>query len=355
MLSTVGGLALAGGLIAGSGLTAVAGGLALAGSMGLSAWRNRGVLSGPEKGQAGLENLPREEWWRLIINPKDFGKAERASGRDDRLKGPGDYYGFYDEDDEPKGKPSHEFRESMTHALESELLFSGGNLGRRVDYDEYVRMHDLVTGRYQSGAERERGTRDSMRRASSVETATGFPIEDWTPKIENESELKGRRRFDIAEDLEQETINGVPLVQRWKGGKVEPNTSVTFFVPEDEQIRVNYSAQQGKRHVTSILDRYYGEVGKAKDDDAKLSAIVRAVRALHITHPFRDANGRLHGQILLNKFLLEQGFSPAILPEPGLGAFGGVFSVPQLVAGVKEGMANFRERAQKPREGKKAL
>jgi prophage maintenance system killer protein len=64
------------------------------------------------------------------------------------------------------------------------------------------------------------------------------------------------------------------------------------------------------------------------------------IRALHVTHPFKDANGRLHGQILLNRFLLEQGFDITILPEQGLGVFGGAYSIDELTDMVRRGFTS---------------
>lgn len=312
-----------------------AGGLAYALSQ-----RNRGLARRP--GQRDVADLPEDQLWRMFINPKDFREAEES-------KDPG---GLYDSQKSPG------FQQSMLRALREELTFSGGHLGRRVDFAEYTRLHDLVTERLQEGTLGEQDTRATARGLSAGENTyvsgnrtytdrddpstiprdaqwlppVNFPINDWN-----------RDDTPLADDLLHESIGGTPMV-----GKGPLNSSVVKAA--GGRIDVNYGADQGPVLTQQIFDRYYREVDAARTPDDKLRAIVKAVRAVHVTHAFRDANGRLNVNILLNKFLLEQGFDPTILPREGLGIFGGGFSVDDLAEAVRQGSTAFRKLAESKKE-----
>jgi hypothetical protein len=297
-----------------------------------SYWGGSGV--GRRQGQSGIEDLPKEELWRMYINPKDFSTAEES-------KDPGSYY---DNDKSPG------FKQGMLRALQEELSF-GSNLGRKVDFKEYTRLHDLVSEGLKSGLMGENDTRETTRGLSAGETlymangtiytesdalklpttisvvplpVVNFPINDW-----NKDDSR------LANDLLDETIDGLPMVGKGKLGSSVVTTG-------EGRINVNYSLNQGPVITQKVFDRYYREVSKARTRKEKLHAIVKAVRAVHVTHVFRDANGRLNVNILLNKFLLEQGFDPTVLPAEGLGMFGGGFGIDALVDAVEKGSKVFR-------------
>jgi hypothetical protein len=312
---------------------AVGGGLAYAYSQSGSGLRRR-------PGQLDVNDIPRDQLWRMYLNPMDHRQAEES-------KDPG---GLYDRQKSPG------FQQGMSRAVLDELTFSGGHLGRRVDFAEYTRLHDLVSSGLRSGMMGEMDTRETTRGLSSGEelflgddgrtysqsnpppssvniTAplppVSFPINDWS-----------RDPTPLAPDLLLETIGGTPMV-----GNGALNSSA---VKQDGggRLTVNYGIDRGPVLTQQILDRYYQEVDAADTRAGKLRAIVKAIRAIHVTHAFRDANGRLNVQILLNKFLLEQGFDPTILPEQGLGIFGGGFTVDQLALAVSEGSTRFRGLAE---------
>ncbi|CAN5603865.1 hypothetical protein BH10PSE14_BH10PSE14_07670 [soil metagenome] len=231
--------------------------------------------------------------WIFYINPKDFAEAVE-------LHEPGLMY----DKQQSKG-----YQASMVKALQEELF--GATLGGRVDYAEYERLHNVVTSKLEADVTEHSTSLESMRTRSSFEHTVEFPINDWD-----------RKPTDPAEDLRGETVGGLPMVtpldvkapsneQAEKRGK----PSVTMYDAEGGALIVRYSEEQGIAIVEKILDRYYNEIAAAKDtesvkekEDIKLTAIVKVIRALHVTHPFKDANGRLHVQLLLNRFLLEQGF-----------------------------------------------
>ena len=271
--------------------------------------------------------------WKLYINPKDFGEAVK-------LNDPGLMY----DQDKSKG-----YQASMLKALQEELF--DAELGGRIDYAEYERLHDKVTAKLKSNGVNFTTELKSIRTRSSVDPdiATSFPINDW----------QDGTATPPAEDLRSETINGLPMVRDFadvanlrndkERQQQDPKPSVTAFFPEenDGTFRVRYVAEEGVEIVQAILDRYYTELEAVTSaetlehaEDIKLTAIVKVIRALHVTHPFKDANGRLHVQLLLNRFLKEQGFGFTVMPDDtGLGVFGGAFSLPALKKMVRDGFA----------------
>lgn len=273
--------------------------------------------------------------WKLYINPKDFDQAAWHLN-------PG---GMYDKD-KSKG-----YQASMISAIQTELF--GAKLGTRVDYEEYTHLHDLVTSNLKSNGVRYTESLESIRTPSSAEAKTSFPINDW-----NDDQTLP------ANDLAEETVLGMPMVTGFEDKMPLANAdaieqdrdpSVTVFDPSDGQFFMRYSKAEGEKIVTAILNRYYTEIEAAELDEdpeqakeAKLDAIVKVIRALHVAHPFKDANGRLHIQLMLNKFLLEQGFDLTVMPKnKGLGVFGGAFSLPELKKMVKAG---FKAAPPKPKD-----
>lgn len=104
-------------------------------------------------------------------------------------------------------------------------------------------------------------------------------------------------------------------------------------------IRTDLDTERSEEAVDAIFQRYRTEVSGA-DRNGKLTAICKVVRALHVGHFFADANGRLNTMLLLNRLLMEQGFSPAIVSDTSF--FGGSKTLQQLVAMVKTGMLEFQ-------------
>lgn len=72
----------------------------------------------------------------------------------------------------------------------------------------------------------------------------------------------------------------------------------------------------------------------------KLKAIAKVCRALEIFHIFPDGNQRTIIFGLLNKFLIENEFSPVILKDPII--FDGYDCLDELVEEIKQGMERFR-------------
>jgi hypothetical protein len=105
-------------------------------------------------------------------------------------------------------------------------------------------------------------------------------------------------------------------------------------------IRTAINEESAPAAVDGIFNTYRLEV-QAVGRDAKLRAICKAVRALHVGHFFADANGRLNTMLILNQLLMEQGFSPTIVSDNSW--FGGSKTLDTLVDMVEDGMEEFKE------------
>src|SRR5262249_3978546 len=93
--------------------------------------------------------------------------------------------------------------------------------------------------------------------------------------------------------------------------------------------------------VSLLTKEYYLELAKCGDDkELKLKAIASYIQKLEVLHPFEDANCRTFVILLLNKLLIENGFSSVILINPN--QFDG-FSNSQLVTAIKNGMGFFND------------
>lgn len=95
-----------------------------------------------------------------------------------------------------------------------------------------------------------------------------------------------------------------------------------------------------KARITTILDQYYRDLGLALDDSTRIRAIAVCIHELEITHSFYDGNGRSNMLMLLNKLLLENNLSPAILRYAD--RFD-AFSADELCDDIKNGQEIFKD------------
>lgn len=257
----------------------------------------------PDREVATLDGVPAALWWRLFIDKPHHGEAEK-------LADPSTYYDV----DASKG-----YHKSMTEAFRSELADDAHRLGTKVDLEEYVRLHDLVSAHLPD--------REIVRRWS---TGRLGPEGDALLPVHYSIGGKGVP----ATDINAIRINGMSLLVDASPEVRMDERAIAVF--DGGCVRVNYSkalAPQG--FVGEILQNYYRELR-----GSRLEAIVRVIRTLHVTHAFRDANGRLHVMLMLNKFLREQGFCPVILPH-GPEVFGGSYTIAELEDEVRQGMHAF--------------
>jgi hypothetical protein len=191
-------------------------------------------------------------------------------------------------------------------------------------------------------------------------------------------------RLAALQELQEERINGLPLLQNWKSTKhdskdriedlyrhgpcaiavswvdqtckvYESAYSCSYKIGNGEiEIIMNYQKGDAPRHVNAILARYYQARARPdRDERQKLTDIAQTVRALHVMHPKGDGNGRTHIFGLMNKWLIEEGFPPAILPN-GPGVFGGLKTLDGLVEDMLEGMHAFVNAVEESRKEARA-
>jgi hypothetical protein len=247
--------------------------------------------------------LPEDDWWRLYINPQDHAKALTVSPSDPGL--------YYDLDRSPG------FKDAMLSAYR-QVLGTPIGVGERMDSSAYERMHTLVTRNF-VGDDREK-----LRWSGG--TPTNHPLSD-----------RG-----ISPDILAETVAGRPLVydmaqHDWTEPLPDPPpvTVLDRLSYTNAVLRTNYAVGEAPKLVDAVFDRYYRETGEAGGDaDKNFQAIARAVRALHVLHPFSDANTRLAVQVLLPKLLLERGFHP-VVPDGRMRLFSGGYSIEDIVGSLR--------------------
>lgn len=95
---------------------------------------------------------------------------------------------------------------------------------------------------------------------------------------------------------------------------------------------------QLKKIISDLISDYQSKIEKAKDDTDKIKIIAKFVQKLEILHPFTDANCRTFCVLLLNKLLLENKLTPAIMDNPN--RFDG-FANQELTQEIIEGQKKF--------------
>ena len=255
-----------------------------------------GDLCGPLEASP-LHLLPQTSWWKLFIDRKYHREASPAL--------------LFDR------QASKGFHAVMMRVFKTELGLERA-LQRSLDFAEYERLYQAVSRDVSGIQNRGRSGTDSPV------GATHFPTEH-TPSQAALDELlaenvghwnipTGIKRYGLADKVKL-IYSGSPA--SWRG-------------------YVCYKMAEVPALAGALLQRYQHEIGAAAGARAQAIAIVRLVRALHVYHFFRDANGRLNTMVVLNKLLLENGFPPAIVSDPAI--FGGGLTLLELVDDVHRGM-----------------
>jgi hypothetical protein len=206
------------------------------------------------------------DWWRLYINPEDHAQAEQLYPDN-----PGQYY----DRDRSEG-----FQENMVRVYRRVLNGSDVDV-TDLDHESYTALHAEIigstTGRFDPLPDRQ---------------LVSFPIEGTGT---------------MAADLDQEQFDG----RRLMAGLMDTESqSLTRLL--GNLIYRQHDAGQVQRAVDGMFTAYRADIASATTDDQRLRAIVRLVRNLHVLHPFRDGNGRLHVFLILPALLLRHGLRPPV-------------------------------------------
>jgi hypothetical protein len=297
---------------------------------------------GKQLGQANnaLGDLRKDDWWKMFIDRGAHKSSEDRSKnamRFDRESSPG----YYD---------------AMMYTYEQVLAPIVPGERDDISSEGLIKMHRMVTGGTLNKTE---DTFEPTPHALSGEGTT-FPM------TKKEGQVPSAVAF---EELAKEGVIGMhpgakpgyqaPISDqdgpetrfRKRATQASPQTPMTHLRPlGNNLVDTNYDKGHAKDIMDHLLSTYYQERGEADKlenqtahDNAKLRAIARVIRGLHTAHVFTDANGRLNTMVLLNKFLLEEGFDPAIMDDTSM--FGGGFSIEQLVGQIRRGMTTFSQEA----------
>ncbi|MGH3915043.1 MAG: hypothetical protein ACRDTC_16800 [Pseudonocardiaceae bacterium] len=115
-------------------------------------------------------------------------------------------------------------------------------------------------------------------------------------------------------------------------------------VIDERTISVNYPRERAPLLVDAVGARFGEELAEANtDEDKRLAAIAKVIRALHVIHPFTGGNGRTNITLLLTKLLLDSGFTPTILKNMD-NLFSGTYTIEEIVDGIREGFIEFTKR-----------
>ncbi len=302
-----------------------------------------------------LSDLPRGQWWKLYI---DVSMHEEAQ----KLNDPGS---FFDQDQSPG------YQQSMINLFEKVLVPAKNGNQKCINYNDYNKLHEIATRYIDNNIE------NVMNKPSGIgENGNRFGHYGLEP-IEG---LEIQERLKALKEMGAEYINGLPLFQNWQSLEEDFLEQITQKIAQSPPQAITigwvrhdytqtqlynpsygakpgltimlpaYREEEGPRHVNTILESYYqGRERPNQSEYQRLREIAKTVRTLHVMHPKADGNGRTHIFGLMNKWLIEEGFTPAILPN-GPEVFGGLKTLDGLVEDMLDGMHLFVEAVEQNRK-----
>lgn len=229
------------------------------------------------------EVLPREEWYRLQLDPRHHDEARRTHPNN-----PGE---LYDHQQSPG------FQGSMNAAYD-QYLNDPATIGDRVDFRMYEAMHNTVGS--QLGQQ--------VEMSGEVGAHTMYPLraDSPTPSVLDEK-IAGRPLMVKADPLMPFGI--IPRDPLTWSGHFRPHGADGMYT------ETLYSDTEVEGLLDDVFDRFYGKLGTAQSPREKLKAIAWAVRTIHIIHPYADTNRRLNVHVLLPRLLMAAGFNPVIFKD----------------------------------------
>jgi hypothetical protein len=302
-------------------------------SSGRPAWVNKpGKLS---------DYLKEEDWWRLYINPADHDQAQSARPTD-----PGSHY---DRDE------SHGYKQGMVEAYKRFL--DTGKTGR-IGHKEYFAMRDAATEHLnensRAGARKPGDGKFILSKVPiNPELDESHPSQPHVAADLKEEKLAGRHVIDDSGenmDAPRGSTKHLTRTQNYAQGKdvfkyIYPAYGSNFGtsngdIDSREKIFSRKNTAEVKKMVDAAMKRFEKEVAAAPDNsDEVLKAIARAIRVLHVVHPFEDGNGRLNIHLLLPRLLLRHGFPP-VVPANMSVLFNGAFTADEIVDELKTAVKN---------------
>ncbi|WP_437943255.1 DUF4157 domain-containing protein [Sorangium sp. So ce281] len=313
--------------------------------------------------RSALGRLPRRSWWKLFIEGRHHGKGAL----------------YFDLDESPG------FYDAMRRAFEQELL-PAQQADVDLNFKDYDRLHQMVTNGvlrktrgndYEPVPHQRSGQHTTFPMTIPPQKPSDTALLEMTRARElgSEEEVAFNKKYN-AKYRVNNTINGQQwvIITNYQTEEVRDRVNALFsryyedlrVAAEDRSLAVrsrNLTQDLRKLQVqsqSSGLSNLWGFLGNGGEKEESeeqrvkeeskiqktykegvLGAIVRLVRALHVGHFYTDANGRLNTMLLLNKLLLQNGFTPVILQDNAI--FGGRMSKSELVTQVMQGLEAFEQ------------
>ncbi|MFO1057244.1 MAG: hypothetical protein U1E53_09780 [Dongiaceae bacterium] len=256
-----------------------------------------------------LGDFPGGQAWRMVMD----GHLQASRGE----------YGFENEQGYMAG---------MLNGLT--LMLADARAGRALDATSYEQLHDAcVRGVYSKPTimpeKLEEGRlKTGYRTNDGTNVGVGYSLKPVNP----EDPL---RRGNV-------TIAGREQLERSIAEQGQPpwfRLALRARADAQDQVWSDVrSADQCRGRVNDIFNSYRAELARAGSEDDRLRAIARCCQALDQSHVFEDGNIRTVSFLVMNRLLIDNGLSPAILREPNM--FDG-YALDELVAEMREGQAQF--------------
>lgn len=188
------------------------------------------------------------------------------------------------------------------NSMEKAFKFAEDYLNLKVNADWYLRLHKRTCGHFYRnfnvfimGQEKVGVFRDSVDELQCV-----FRPPHYQVSQEGFSEFKALDSALIQEFGDAYGLGEMSAPNR------EGCVTLIYKVMSQDQVR---------RVFDKFLGEFYQEIDKAESSDDKLWAIARLHQRLEWLHPVTDGTSRT-SMVLMNKFLTDCGFHPAILDYP---------------------------------------
>jgi len=248
-------------------------------------------LSGDLRLTATLARLPKQEYWRLLMDGRHHGNGDKHFF--DRSKGyMGSMMAGLNHIVDTVGTPLSPAYIQSLHTVSTTSVTKEMRTDDAIPLSKTNNMFQLagvVKQAPNTWGVCSSFTDDGMRELLAIRQDLQAQLPLGSPPF-------------FTDDQNAKSDNNRPgVVQAWKAGNPgDPN------LPQTVNTLVQYAVDQGAR-----------DLAAARSDDEKLGAIIDTCRRLGSIHPFEDANGRLMMFLVLNKLLLDNGFSPTILQDQG--------------------------------------
>lgn len=187
-------------------------------------------------------------------------------------------------------------------------------------------------------------------------TSFGLIVNGWESNVSEqgmrellEKLADGDNYFEVKGEYQQDVYNASALTDKliteeFAAQVIEKIKNSSYVISINRspngQNSKNNTAKVIRQRMASIIQQYQQTIATATEQDTKLNAIVSCIHELELTHPFYDGNCRTFGILLLNKLLLQEGFSPTVVANAD--AFD-AYGTAELCEMVRKGMKFFEK------------